>query len=848
MQMKKTAILICSLMMMFACGHRQAVIEQDLSQGWTLSGDSLGIDALPVTIPSVVQQNLYDAGLIPHPYQGVVENQLLWISDHPWTYSIRFDVGREMLEKEVVELSLEGIDTYASVLLNGKKLFDADNQFRTWGKDVKDMLKEKDNLLEVCFPRYDSTQLALYDAAMPRFPEKYAVTRKCGYQHGWDWAPKYKNVGLWKPVRLTAWSDARIENAYVVTKSADSEKAVMALHLDVLSSAAREVSVSIKSNDNCQHAVTFRLEQGSQHKVFEFEISHPQLWWPNEMGKQPLYDFEICMEEGGTLLDSKSVQTGIKTFEMVQEPDDKGFAFYFKVNGEPFYAKGANYIPEEMIETWMKPDNTKSLLTEAQKAHFNMLRVWGGGVYPSDSFFHLCDSLGILVWEDFMYAGSMYPYDEAFLENAQIEALEQVKRLASHPSLALWCGGNEISEGYYNWGWQQSLGWSEEDDRAMKAGYDRLFEGILPTVIDTYDGTRPYWPSSPSKGWGRPESLTQGDVHYWGVWWGEQPYEMYREKVGRFNSEYGYQSYADVLTLKEAAAGDAHFHALCSYEGDSLYPLICDDEFLAAHQKHARGTRQINDFIERYYPKARTFEEYVYLSQLSQAYGMEIAIEAHRTAKPYNMGTLYWQLNDAWPVTSWSSIDYAGRPKALQYKLGTLYAPVLLSFDPNDARVWVTSDLLRPKEGQLYVSVYDFNGSCLFVQQMPVALKANENKKFYVEGLQQALQQVDPRQVYVKLELLEDNNPSFERFCYLVSPKELLLPEPHFDFTYQRVAGSVIVEVTSDVFAKDVQVFGTADHGPFSDNFFDLEPGKPHRIVTVLDDPDEKIEFFARSL
>lgn len=466
------------------------------------------------------------------------------------------------------------------------------------------------------------------------------------------------------------------------------------------------------------------------------------------MGEQPLYDFKVVLKKGNKVLDSRQFKSGIRTFEMVNEPDSIGRAFYFKVNGVPFYAKGANYVPEEMIETWINADNTLSLLQMAKDAHFNMLRVWGGGIYPSDDFFTLCDKYGILVWQDFMYAGTMYPYDEAFLENARIEAEEQVRRLASHPSLALWCGGNEISEGYYNWGWQQSLNWSEEDDKAIKAGYDRLFESILPQAVADFDGTRPYWPSSPSKGWGRPESLTEGDVHYWGVWWGEQPYELYREKVGRFNSEYGYQSYPDYKTLLKIAQGEE---------------LSMDAEVIAAHQKHARGTQLIDDFIKRYYPdiQPKDFEEYVYLSQLSQAYGMEIAIEAHRTAKPYNMGTLYWQLNDAWPVTSWSSIDYYGNPKVLQERLKTLFAPVLLSLDRKDYGVFVTSDLLRDIDGTLTVTVCDLEDRPLFEQEVKVALDANENRKFFVEGLQEFLQ--NSNAAFVKLQLVENEILTAER-------------------------------------------------------------------------------------
>ena len=746
--MKKT-IVIALLMALVSCGHRQNVIEQSLNDGWTLTGDTLDIN-LTVNVPSVVQQNLYDAGLIPHPYLGTVENDLLWISDHPWTYTTHFSVDKQLLEKDVVELVFDGIDTYAEVFLNGQKLFDADNQFRTWKADVKSLLKPHDNLLVVDFPRYDSLQQSLYDQHQPRLPEKYAVTRKAPYQHGWDWAPKYKNVGIWKPVKLQAWSNAKLENAYIVTNKASETQAQLTLHLDVESAVNSALQVEILYQGKPFQSFPFQAEPGNQHKLFAFTLDNPKLWWPNEMGEQNLYDFEIRLKNDSKMLDSKKIRTGIKTFQLVQEPDEVGSSFYFKVNGQPIYAKGANYVPEEMIETWIKPENTYKLLKMAQEAHFNMLRVWGGGIYPSDDFFNICDSLGILVWEDFMYAGTMYPYDEDFLNNAKIEALEQVKRLASHPSLALWCGGNEISEGYYNWGWQQSLQWSEEDDQAIKAGYDRLFEQILPLVVETYDGTRPYWPSSPSKGWGRPESLTQGDVHYWGVWWGEQPYEMYREKVGRFNSEYGYQSYPDYSTLQKIAQGES---------------LSVDANVIKAHQKHPRGTQLIDDFIHRYYPDAqpKDFEEYVYLSQLSQTYGMEIAIEAHRTAKPYNMGTLYWQLNDAWPVTSWSSIDYYGNPKVFHERLKTLYAPVLLSLDQKDCQVFVTSDLLRAIDGTLTVQVCDLEDHSLFEQKVRVEMNPNQNKKYHVEGLRDFLLSADPQGVSVKLELTEGTALTAER-------------------------------------------------------------------------------------
>ncbi len=751
--MKKTFLILLLLFAFIGCQkvESQNVVEQSLNQGWTLTGDTLSIN-MQVDVPSVVQQSLYENGIIPHPYLGTVENKLLWISDHVWDYTLRFDVDQELFGKEVVELVFEGLDTYADVSLNGYELISVDNQFREWKLDVKRYLKEKDNLLVVRFFGYDSAIMVLYDNVLPVLPEKYAVSRKAPYQHGWDWAPKYKNVGIWKPVKLMGWNEARLADAYVVTQTANAERAELMLHLDVESNGDEDLTIEVgpstgsgTSNFMARESRSLSLSKGRQHKVFPVFIKDPQLWWPNEMGEQPLYDFEVVLKKGNKVLDTKTFKTGIRTFEMVDEPDSIGRAFYFKVNGVPMYAKGANYVPEEMIETWINADNTLQLLRMAKEAHFNMLRVWGGGIYPSDDFFNICDSLGILVWQDFMYAGTMYPGDETFLDNARIEAEEQVRRLASHPSLALWCGGNEISEGYYNWGWQQSLGWSEEDDQAIKEDYDRLFEGILPKAVADFDGTRPYWPSSPSKGWGRPESLTEGDVHYWGVWWGEQPYEMYREKVGRFNSEYGYQSYPDYSTLLTIAQGGK---------------LSKDAKVIEAHQKHPRGTRQIDDFIKRYYPNVRPkdFEEYVHLSQLSQAYGMEIAIEAHRTAKPYNMGTLYWQLNDAWPVTSWSSIDYYGNPKVFHERLKTLYAPVLLSVDRKDYGVFVTSDLLRDIDGTMSVTVCDLEDHSLFEQKVKVAMDANENRKYVVEGLAEVLRNADLQKVYVKLELTEGEN------------------------------------------------------------------------------------------
>ena len=486
--------------------------------------------------------------------------------------------------------------------------------------------------------------------------------------------------------------------------------------------------------------------------------------------------------ENDKLIDNKQVTTGIRIIDLIEEPDEIGSALYFKVNGKKVYIKGANYVPEEMIETWMSKDKTVKLLAECVPAHFNMLRVWGGGIYPPDYFFDVCDSLGIMVWQDFMFAGTTYPYSDEFLNNVRKEAIQQVVHYQNHPSLAIWCGNNEVSEGYVNWGWQKSMGWSDDDYAEMKHGMDTLFVDIFTEVVDTYDGTRDYWPSSPKNGWGKAVSLTEGDVHYWGVWWGEQPYEMYLEKVGRFNSEFGYQAYPNIETK---------------------------------HQKHPRGEELIQKHIERYVisteakrngeiprkleeisplptvgrndnddsvisslsrnPLIAETNEKVYYSQLSQAYGIGLAIEAQRAAKPRCMGTLYWQLNDAWPVISWSSIDYAGNKKILHENLAELYAPILIGVLPttdDNYTVYAVSDLYREINATLILKVKDGKENLLKSYSEKVQIPENGCIHLNLD-VNKFVNEFDKTKIYIEMQLVENDEVIAQRKQYLVYPKYL---------------------------------------------------------------------------
>lgn len=755
--MKKLIFFLIPLILS-SCIGKNHFSYQSLNFGWNLQTDTLSID-LQVDIPSVVQADLYENGLIPHPYLGKVEQDLQWIPQQIWDYSLKFDVDNDIFEKDNIDLIFNGLDTYADVWLNGEKIIHSDNMFVKYQKEVKNLLKKHGNELKVRFYPFDKQRDSLIETYRLRFPEKYAVMRKAAYQNGWDWAPRYLNVGIWKDVELLGWNGFKVENMSILTENLGGNDAEMSANIRLCTDGPHDLKFVVLHNDSqiCAQSVSIN---GQCHVKIPFELQNASLWWPNEMGEQSMTDFVVEIYENDKLIESQKVTTGIRKIELIEEPDSIGNAMYFKVNGKKVYIKGANYIPEEMIETWMSKEKTIKLLAECVPAHFNMLRVWGGGIYPPNYFFDVCDSLGIMVWQDFMFAGTTYPYSDEFLNNVKEEATQQVIHYQNHPSLALWCGNNEVSEGYVNWGWQQSMGWTDDDYAEMKHGMDTLFVDIFTEVVETQDGTRDYWPSSPKNGWGKPQSLTEGDVHYWGVWWGELPYEAYLEKVGRFNSEFGYQAYPALSTLL------------------AISPDL-DDEVIQAHQKHNRGEALIQKHVNQYVCRDAAchvpMDDYVYYSQLSQAWGIGLAIEAQRAAKPRSMGTLYWQLNDAWPVISWSSIDYYGNKKLLHDELKVLYAPILIGVLPTtdgNFMVYAVSDQYREINAELNLDIYDFNGKLLKSFGADVAIPENSSIKLPLD-VNDFVKEFDKEEIYIEMQLVENDEVVAQRKQYFVCPKDL---------------------------------------------------------------------------
>lgn len=765
--------------------------------------------AYPAQIPGTVHTDLLRQQLIPDPFFGENEQKVQWVEQKSWIYETLFDVPASELAKSSMELVFEGLDTYAQVYLNGKKILQADNMFRTWNIPVKGLLKQKNNRLEIIFePVNPRIKAAAAKLAYSLPGGANVFIRKAQYQFGWDWGPRLVTYGIWKPVKLICWNVNRIEQVQVIQQSLSDEWAELDVHCRLSNPVKKPLKIqALLTEPNSNLAAESTIHPGDTAIVLKLKVKSPIKWWTNGLGEAHLYQLDVKLLENQKLLDSYNGNIGLRTLEIVQQKDSLGIGFYVKLNGVPVFMKGANVIPTDSFVPRSNAEVYKKLVQEAKDSHMNMLRVWGGGVYGNDDFYELCDKNGILVWQDFMFAGSPYPADPAFLKNVANEIEDQVIRLRNHPSLALWCGNNEISEGWYNWGWQRQFNYSPSDSIQIKQNYDYTFEQFIPSILQKLDPGRFYHPSSPANGWGRAKSYREADVHYWGVWWGMEPFENYEKKIGRFVSEYGFQGMPSYSSLNK------HLNEEDRY-------LI--SPALKNHQKHARGFETISTYMERDYPVPTSLEDYAYLSQLLQAKGLGTAIESHRRAMPYCMGTLYWQLNDCWPVTSWSTIDYYGMPKDAHYQLKSLFKDVMISVsgDGADKQIHLVSDRLKAVNAVLKIQLLSFDGRVLFQQNMPVELAAN-SAKVYAQVNTSDIIDFDPTRSVLYCQLMNGSETLAAHRYYFEKDKNLELPLPKFSLK-QLTKDSFLLK--TDQLAKGICL--SWDDRVADQNYFDLMPGE----------------------
>jgi len=829
-------LVILMVTLLASCKRERtpSVIRMQVSRDWEFSGSGSG-EWHPATVPGTVHTDLCNNHLIGDPFFGENEKSVQWIENEDWEYRTSFKADEGLLEADRIDLVFEGLDTYADVFLNDSLILSAHNMFRTWRAGVGGLLKPTDNNLKVIFYSPVKRAQPLIDSLPYTLPDHRAVTRKAPYHYGWDWGPRLLTSGIWKPVYLEAHRHFRLADVYIRQGEVNEKWAHLQIQCSIESSKKQTCLLTVRDITTGKELgrKEERLAPGINTLRLDVAISDPELWWTNGLGKPNLYDL-VVRAETKRHFDADTLSYGIRTLELAREPDSAGSSFYFKLNGVPVFMKGANYIPQDNFLPDVSHEEYLRLVGSAVDANMNMLRVWGGGIYENDLFYSLCDRYGILVWQDFMFACNLYPGDSAFLANVAHEAVDNIRRLRNHPCLALWCGNNEVDEGWHNWGWQKQLGYTQGDSIRAWNDYLALFEELLPRLVMENDPGRPYWPSSPSIGWGRPESLKEGDSHYWGVWWGEEPFAVYKKKVGRFMSEYGFQGYPDSRTI-------------------ASFTLPADRNLrsraLLNHQKHPRGMELINAYMERDFRVPEEFDNYAYISRLVQAYGILTAVEAHRRAKPYCMGTLYWQLNDCWPVISWSSQDYYGRWKALHYFIRKAYRDVLVSVqdEGGSLKVYACSDRTEPFHGDLSIRLLDFEGGVLKTENRRVEVGRNSSIVVYSIPSAELLGSSRKNEVVFSARLTDDKGDIYTGLHYFVPVKKLNLPKPSIQMRWLPAKAGYRIELSSANLAKNVFLQAGDEEGFFTDNYFDLLPGEKVVVDFVTDkkvaDLDRKVRL-----
>jgi beta-mannosidase len=803
-------IFVLSILQLIGCTtlEKETPLKITLLDNWEFKGiDTLDWNA--AAVPGTIFTDLLNHKIIEDPFIKNNEEKAQWVSKKNWEYRTTFTLSDEVLKKENLELIFEGLNTYAKIYINGNYQLDTDNAFKKYSISLKKIPLQKSNELRIVFQNTPSFENAAKLNSKYKLPEGNRIyTRKAQFQYGWDWGPKLNTSGISKGIFIHAWNDVKFESIFIRQKEINKEKAIVSAEISIESSSDKTVSLFTKINREVISS-DIALKKGTHTYKIPIEITNPKLWWTHNLGTPYLYHFKFQLITNGKVKDEKSIKKGIRTIKLITKKDSIGESFYFELNGKAVYMKGANYIPQHSFQNKVTNKQYEKLLSDAVTSNMNMLRVWGGGIYENNIFYELCDAKGILVWQDFMFACAMYPGDNEFLANVEEEAKQQVKRLRNHPSIALWCGNNESAEGWKRWGWQNNR--AEKEKKEIWDDYLAVFDSILPNVVAEFSETN-YWETSPKYGRGNPKYKTAGDAHDWWVWHDGYPFEHFKKNVPRFMSEFGFQSFPSFETINYINQNDS---------------INLKTAAIRSHQKHARGFKLIADYMKRNYKIPTKDEDYVYVSQLLQAKAVVMGIEAHRRAKSNNMGTLYWQLNDCWPAISWSSIDYFGNWKALQYKAKNAFENVLIStvIKGETVQTFVINDTFDPIQNVLKLKVIDFYGKEIWSDAKEIEVLENSSKSFY----NFSLDTIDKENTLLVAEF-NNNKSTF----YFTKPKDLNLPKGAVRKGIFKTKKGFSIQLNSDVLQKEVFLF-TKEKGHFSDNFFNLMPGET-KVITFTSD------------
>lgn len=793
--------------------------QLSLNGPWTLDIPGSAFMAVPADVPGSVYHDLLTAGRIPDPFYRDNETEALKLMEYDFHYSRAFQVDGELLDCGAVLLRCEGLDTLAAVYINGAEAGRADNMHRVWEFDVKDLLREGENTIAVHFASPTKFIRESYAAdpadgtadAMEGFPS----LRKAHCMFGWDWGPRLPDAGIWRDISLIGVDTARIRDVLVKQFHEDGRVTLeIDTHIARLTDAPAEVRVSVTAPDG-----TVLTGAGETCRI---EVPDPQLWWPAGYGGQPLYRVEVELISNGPRLDVWSRRIGLRTMTVSRVKSEHGESFSHCVNGVDVFAMGMDYIPEDNLLPRVTPERTRRLLEDARAANVNTIRVWGGGYYPDDYFYDICDELGLLVWQDFMFACAVYNLTEAFEETITAEFVDNIRRLRSHPSLALWCGNNEMEQFAGSGLWIKAM--------RQKSDYIKMFQYIIPKVLKKEDPQAFYWPSSPSSGgdFDEPGDPSRGDVHDWDVWHGLKPFTDYRNYLFSYVSEFGFQSFPCMETIE----------AFTLPEDRNIFSYIMEK-----HQRNATANGRIVTYLSQTYLYPATLDKLVYASQLLQAQAMQYGVEHWRRNRGRCMGAVIWQLNDCWPVASWAGIDYFGRWKALQYYAKRFFAPVLVScheeglvdqedisvntehIDPRKtARLNVSNETMEAFAGRIDWSLRRPDASVIEEGSFDVAVPALAA----VWLPEQDFTKYGPYDCYYAYRLTDQaGRTAGEGSVLFCAPKHFHFQDPGLTV---RLEGDEAV-VTASAYARSVEV----QCGPdvlLEDNYFDMNGGE--RRVKIL--------------
>lgn len=786
---------------------------------------------MPVTVPGTVHVGLEQAGKIADPLYGRNELDVQWIDEQDWEFTREFAASGEDCGRGRQQLIFDGLDTVATIWLNGKKIGASVNMHRQVVCDVRGVLQPGENQLRIVFAAptpFAQKQAKLGNQRVWRDKFKWQTgeekesarqwIRKTQCHFGWDWGLYLATCGVWQSVGLDCSDAPRISAVKVLQEHvgpAGRPKEVrltVTAYLDSPTAARGQLKVVC---DRQTVVVPARAGKGESEVEAKLTIKRPRLWWPNGDGEQVLYPISVQWDEEPAV----ERRIGLRTLEVIRKADkspkgEPGESFYFQVNGRPVFAKGANWVPADQFIERCTPGVYRHLLKSMAETHQNMVRIWGGGWYEPHIFYDICDELGILVWQDFMMACAVYPDTKDFIAEMTAEARYQVRRLHTHPCIALWCGDNENAGAIWEWRPYQA------DRKKNVIMYKRLMDALRKAVV-AEDTSRPFWLSSPSNDNydGHPGSADKGDVHYWNVWHGKAPFKDYLNVKPRFSSEFGFQSFAEPRTMRDVVpAGE-------------LNPSSWTMEH---HQRAGDGNMLITNTIARELPLPDSFDNYCWASQINQAMGVRFGVEHWRRLRPWCMGTLYWQINDIWPVASWASIDYHGRWKALHHWAGRFFAPVLASFSVENDRVevWVTSDLAKSVSLKGEIEAFTWEGKRVGRKAVVARVRAGQSRAVASFDVEEILGGLQKRDVCLFVRLRGDGVEA-ENFTTLVPWKWVALARPKMEMELRETKGGIELVASSAQVAAFFHAELEGLEGHFEGDWAVMRPGEKYRMRWV---------------